>query len=93
MSSPSKISCTHYSILLMLLHKTEEIEVQRSISIYFELIMALSSKCNQYSSNVQLHEREEVPLMPKEVAPAFTAFKAYSICTNFPEGLQERIIA
>ena len=28
--------------------------------------------------------------MPTDAAPAATAAKAYSICTNFPEGLSSR---
>ena len=30
-----------------------------------------------------------LPLMPTDGAPAATACSAYSICTNFPEGLSE----
>ena len=29
-----------------------------------------------------------LPLIPTEGAPAATAAKAYSICTNFPDGLK-----
>ena len=28
------------------------------------------------------------PLIPNDVLPAFTAFSAYSICTNLPDGLK-----
>ena len=32
-----------------------------------------------------------LPLMPTDGAPAATAAKAYSICTNFPEGLKNTV--
>jgi hypothetical protein len=35
--------------------------------------------------------RRDQPLMPSEVWPAATAMSAYSICTNFPVGLQNRL--
>jgi len=34
------------------------------------------------------NERKEKPLIPTEVEPCDTAFKAYSICTSFPDGLK-----
>lgn len=30
----------------------------------------------------------KLPLIPTDGAPAATAAKAYSICTNFPDGLR-----
>lgn len=36
-----------------------------------------------------MSENAQVPLMPTEAAPAATAAKAYSICTSFPDGLQD----
>lgn len=39
---------------------------------------------------VHIATNNKSPLIPTEGAPAATAAKAYSICTNFPDGLKNK---
>ena len=60
---------------------------------HFNGLRHTDTKCcpQSYFYLLGLKSQSYLPLMPTDGAPAATAAKAYSICTNFPEGLKNTV--